>query len=328
MILKSHHWLSQRRRAMRLCGFTLIELLVVIAIIAVLVALLLPAVQQAREAARRSQCRNNLKQCGLALMAYEETYKMLPQAKVFDPNVTQCQTWIAGNGLSWRVMILPYVDQLTLYEGINFSEWIECRVLTPSTIDPIRNKIIPGYFCPSDPTVKVTGVHAGANYAGMTASGAGHPNPPTSSGCGASGFSHGDNTGALSFRGTRLAEITDGQSNTALVGEVFRGKSFYNTCANSDVTGTRCHRWYEESGWCGADTSRPPNSEIRDEIDWNDTDYWSMGGGRPISSSHVGGSHICLADGAVKFISDNIDLLTWRAVGSAKGGEVINSFGE
>ena len=328
MLTKPGNLSSLRHRALRLCGFTLIELLVVIAIIAVLVALLLPAVQQAREAARRSQCRNNLKQIGLALMTYEETYKTFPQAKVYDPNMTQCQSWISGNGLSWRVMILPQMDQGTIYEGIDFSEWLECRVFTPSTITPIRNKIIPAYLCPSDPTAKVVGGFAGTNYAGMTASGAGHPNPPTSSGCGGSGFSHGDQTGAMAFKGRTLAEITDGQSNTGLVGEVFRGKSFFNLCANSDQTGTRCHRWIEESGWCGADTSRAPNSTIRDEIDWNDTDYWSMGGGRPTSSSHVGGAHLLLADGAVKFVSDNIDLLTWRAVGSAKGGEVISAFGE
>ncbi len=328
MLTKSRNLLSPRHRALRLCGFTLIELLVVIAIIAVLVALLLPAVQQAREAARRAQCKNNLKQIGLALMTYEETYKLFPQAKVYDPNLTQCQSWISGNGLSWRVMILPFVDRVTLYEGINFSEWIECRVFTPSTINPIRDKVISGYFCPSDPTQQVNGGHAGTNYAGMTASGAGHPNPPTSSGCGASGFSHGDQTGGMAYQGRRLAEITDGQSNTALVGEVFRGKSFFNLCAGSDVTGQRCHRWYEESGWCGADTSRPPNSPIRDEIDWNDTDYWSMGGGRPVSSAHVGGCHILLADGAVKFVSDNVDLLTLRALGSAKGGEVFNGIGE
>ena len=169
MILKSPDLLSLRRRVRRLCGFTLIELLVVIAIIAVLVALLLPAVQQAREAARRSQCRNNLKQMGVALMAYEETYKTFPQAKVFDPNMTQCQGWISGNGLSWRVMILPYVDQSTLYEGINFSEWIECRVFTPSTIDPIRNKVIPGYFCPSDPTAKSTSGPGSPGWPGSSA---------------------------------------------------------------------------------------------------------------------------------------------------------------
>ena len=315
-----------RRRVKRLCGFTLIELLVVIAIIAILIALLLPAVQQAREAARRSTCRNNLKQIGLALMTYEGTNKTFPQAKVFSANDVQCQSWIAGNGLSWRVMILPYVDQTPLYKGINFNEWIECRTLTPSTIDPIRNRILPGYFCPSDPTSEIVGGQAGTNYAGMTAAGKGHPNPPVSTGCGGSGLSHGDNTGGMAMKGNRIKDFTDGLSATVFVGEVFRGKSFFNLCAGADQTGSRCHRWYEETGWCGADTSRAPNSRIRDEIDWNDTDYWSIGGARPVSSAHVGGAHALLADGAVKFVSNSIDLGTWRAAGSAKGGEVFNGF--
>ena len=249
---------------MRRWGFTLIELLVVIAIIAVLIALLLPAVQQAREAARRTQCRNNLKQIGLALHNYHDALGRFPQAKVYDPNLTQCQSWISGNGLSWRVLILPYIDQAPMYNGINFSEWIECRTLSPSTIDPIRKRVLPAYFCPSDPTAPVTGgTHAGSNYAGMVASGKGAVNPPAQSGCGGTGFSHGDQTGALAFQGRKIAEITDGTSNTALAGEVFRGKSFWNLCAGSDVTGQRCHRWYEESGWCGADTSRGPNSGFR-----------------------------------------------------------------
>jgi len=259
-------------------GFTLIELLVVIAIIAVLIALLLPAVQQAREAARRTQCKNSLKQLGLSLHNYPDVLNRFPQAKVYDPNMTQCQSWISGNGLSWRVMILPYIDQAPLYQTINFSEWIECRTFTPSTITPLRNKVIPAFFCPSDPTPQVyQSAWAGTNYAAMAASGKGAVNPPALSSCGATGFSHGDQTGGLAYQGRKIAEITDGTSNTALAGEVFRGKSFWNLCAGDDHTGQRCHRWFEESGWCGADTSRPPNSKLRDEIDWNDTDYWSMG---------------------------------------------------
>lgn len=311
-----------RKSGWRQClGFTLIELLVVIAIIAVLIALLLPAVQQAREAARRTQCRNNLKQIGLALHNYHDSLGRFPQAKVYDPAMVQCQSWISGNALSWRVMILPYIDQAPLYNTINFSEWIECRVFSPSTIAPIRNRIINGYFCPSDPSEPVRNGHAGTNYAGLVASGRNAVNPPAQSSCGATGFSHGDHTGALAFRGNRIAQITDGTSTTVLAGEVFRGKSFFNLCNGSDATGSRCHRWYEESGWCGADTSRPPNSTIRDEIDWEDTMHWSMGGSRPVSSVHTGGAHVLMADGAVKFVSNNVDLLVWRAAGSAAGGE-------
>src|SRR5688500_3324630 len=109
-----HHLVRFYRRR----GFTLIELLVVIAIIAILIALLLPAVQQAREAARRSTCKNNLKQIGLALHNYHESFNTFPQAKVLRAGYfyTGCPGWINGSGFSWRVMILPQMDQAPLYE--------------------------------------------------------------------------------------------------------------------------------------------------------------------------------------------------------------------
>jgi len=157
-------------------GFTLIELLVVIAIIAILIALLLPAVQQAREAARRTQCRNNLKQIGLALHNYENSSSMFPPAKIFGSE-TQGQGWIRGNSMSWRVLILPFNDQAPVYNQINFSEWIEQRTLT-NTLAPFKGKVFPAYICPSDPTEPVNGGNAGANYAGLVADGKGAPNPP------------------------------------------------------------------------------------------------------------------------------------------------------
>ena len=104
-------------------GFTLIELLVVIAIIAILIALLLPAVQQAREAARRTQCKNNLKQIGIALHNYHDTHSCLPPMKIW-ANGIDCpggpDGWTNTGGWSWRVMILPFVEQSTMYNQINF----------------------------------------------------------------------------------------------------------------------------------------------------------------------------------------------------------------
>jgi len=302
-------------------GFTLIELLVVIAIIAVLIALLLPAVQQAREAARRTQCKNNLKQIGLALHNYNSTYNRFPNAKIFDPSATQCQGWIMGNSLSWRVMILPYTDSAPLYNSINMSEWVECRTGT-GTISAVRGTIIPAFFCPTDPTDQILNGYAGSNYAGMVADGKGTPNPPVqNSGCVGGGVWHGDNTGGLAYRGNKISQIVDGTSNTLLVGEVFRGKSFYNLCAGSDLTGQRCFKWYEESGSCGADTGRPPNSKIRDEVDWQDENTSGQSGPRPVSSKHVGGAQVLMADGAVRFASENVDVIVWRGAGSANGGE-------
>src|SRR5437660_1842136 len=103
------------KRSPRRQGFTLIELLVVIAIIAVLIALLLPAVQQAREAARRSQCKNNLKQYGLALANYHDVYKMYP--------IGGDQTWGNSTYLGWQPRILPFIDQMPIFNQINFGLW-------------------------------------------------------------------------------------------------------------------------------------------------------------------------------------------------------------
>lgn len=312
-------------------GFTLIELLVVIAIIAVLIALLLPAVQQAREAARRSQCKNNLKQIGLALHNYENTFRMFPPAKIFSVNDSQCQSWIYGNSLSWRVMILPYVDQAPMYNQINMNEWIECRTGTGS-LNQFKGKVLPAYYCPTDPTNQMISGQAGSNYAGLVASGKNAVYPPAQGSCGGSLTWHGDNTGALAFQGRRIAEIADGTSNTIIAGEVFRGKSFFNLCANADQTGPasgagRCFRWYEESGWCGADTSRGPNNTLRDEVDWTDENTSGQSGSRPVSSAHTGGAHVLMADGAVKFASNNVDAQNvWRAAGSANGSDIATDF--
>jgi prepilin-type N-terminal cleavage/methylation domain-containing protein len=324
--------LGSPRRRRRWLGFTLIELLVVIAIIAILIALLLPAVQQAREAARRTQCRNNLKQIGLALHNYHDVFRMFPPGKITNPADTQCQGWIAGNAMSWRVMILPYIDQAPLYNTINFSEWYQCRTLT-GTLNNVKPRIIPGYFCPSDPTIKIVNGEAGTNYAGIVDSGRFAPSPPQSVACGGTGVDPYDANpsssgmrGALYYRGRPISDFVDGTSNTVMAGEVYRNKSYWNLCGGFDMTGQRCFSWVEESGFCGSDTSRPPNSKIRDEVDWSDSMVWTVGASRPLSSLHVGGAHVLLADGSVKFVSENVDFNVWRNAGSVAGSEVNGEF--
>ena len=125
----------------RRLGFTLVELLVVIAIIGILIALLLPAVQAAREAARRTQCKNNLKQMGLALLNYEGTFRMLPPGVIVDLSVTT-----TGNNGSWGVhgRILPYLEQGTLYANVDLSKAWDNQLV-------ISGMAIPPYACPSDP---------------------------------------------------------------------------------------------------------------------------------------------------------------------------------
>jgi len=324
--MRSCHSVSRWRKP--LLGFTLIELLVVIAIIAVLVAILLPAVQQAREAARRSQCQNNLKQFGVALHNYHETCGIFPQAKVYGAE-TQGQSWIAGSGLSWRVMLLPHMDQAGIYNQLDMSEWLQVRTIN-NTFLKFHAKEIPGFFCPSDPTDRVRNLgganSAGTNYAAMAGAAVGTAIVPFQGACGMAGLpTMADNSGGLSFKGRKMGEFLDGTSTTLMVGEVYRGKSFYNLCANADHTNLRCGRWMEESGWCSADTSRGPNNTLRDEVDW--ADQIAPGGrpgARPISSTHAGGASVLMADGAVKFASNEVDVAMWRALGSAAGKDIVN----
>lgn len=346
---------AYRRRA-----FTLIELLVVIAIIAVLIALLLPAVQQAREAARRSTCKNNMKQIGIALHNYHETYNMFPQGKVVDRNIrySGCPTWINGSGFSWRVMILPQMDQGPLYDN-NANDDVGLTGCGPtSTVDNSvrRNALLrtelPAYLCPSDNT-RFLGNDKPTNYAGMQSG------PPTRAG-GEGGVltaHHSDNAplhseGLLTYRGARIRDASDGMSNTALVGEIYRGVLFNRFEGGpADVTGQRCHRWAAESGFCGADSAFPPNAAhpgksnnrnvtplqngpqndanclsggpgpCADQVAWVDDYAPDEYGSRGVSSGHSGGAQILFGDGRVNFLNENVDITLWRATGSMSGRE-------
>jgi hypothetical protein len=132
---------------------------------------------------------------------------------------------------------------------------------------------------------------------------------------------HGSNLGGLAYNGAKAADYGDGMSNTVMVAEVYRGKSFYNLGGSSDQTGNRCRFWMEESGWCGTDGSAVPNYPLRDEVDWNDETTGGQTGRRPASSLHAGGAHAVFADGAVHFVSSNVDLTLWTATCSKAGNE-------
>ncbi len=304
-------------------AFTLVELLVVIAIIGILVALLLPAIQAAREAARRSQCTNNLKQIAVALHNYHDIHKtFMTVAGGIQPTayLGSCPGWVVSTGYSWRAMILPQIEQQALYDRMDLSKvTLGCWPAGDSSgafprlgdSDPAGrpgDAIIPTFMCPSDPTRQV-GTEGPTNYAGIWGD---TPRPEA-------------DRGVFSRLKVTMGHITDGTANTAMVGEVFRGKACDHVYSGVGVVnGQRCRRWSEETGYCGAATNVTPNWHQNDLITWTDM---HCGGcflatdRRPISSLHPGGALCAYADASVHFIPDSVDGDLWRNTGSRAGQE-------
>ena len=332
---------SRKYRGRGWYGFTLIELLVVIAIIAILIALLLPAVQQAREAARRSTCKNNLKQIGLALHNYQETHSVFPPFKTWRSS-QDCEgggsPWANIGGFSWRVMILPFIDQAPIYNQFNFDHHVQgqCNnVYGGSSWGAVNSTIVPVFICPSDDTLPTEFGPAGTNYAGFfSANNSQTPGPAdqaffTQTGAG---------THKVSFK-----DIPDGSSNTFAVGEVYRRRNRVRLGGGPACEGltARCHRWMA-AGSCGVTGSSglprtgdntscipsqirtgAPNDPAADQFSWaDDNDEAANAGWRPPSSSHVGGVHCLSADGSVHFISENIDIGVFTATVTRRGKEV------
>ena len=337
---------SQVLRRCRSRGFTLIELLVVIAIIAILIALLLPAVQQAREAARRSTCKNNLKQVGLAMHNYHDTFNKFP---------IESQSRGGHFGVSWWAGILPYLDQATIYNKLTFNGahpgWVHSGQSGGGANGRIINGVvIPVMLCPSSPLPEL---QAGAGSWPITAAqysaisgavnGNGFTNRPgqETACCACCGGSAGN--GRISSGGilvinhaNAIRDITDGASNTAMVGESadFVYSNSARTSKQTDIQGA--HAWLMgtnertrvESGGnkqraFNMTTLRyPPNSVYANLAGVNR----NFGSNNGLYSAHTGGVHVLLADGSVRFISDNINMLTLKRLCSKADGQVIGEF--
>jgi prepilin-type N-terminal cleavage/methylation domain-containing protein len=311
---------------LRTTGFTLIELLVVIAIIAILIALLLPAVQQAREAARRTQCRNNLKQLGLALHNYHDNFNVFPMGF---SDIVAGNSERHGAGWSWATMILPQLDQAPLYNKFNF-DTTPYAVQTPGGL-AVQNQTLVGtplaaFSCPSDTKPATAGNNGGA---ANTAAGQGTAAAATSSYMGSRGSFNGvfcaenagaitvdaRNNGLLIVNGSRrMRDITDGTSNVFAVGEVRWIPLVTDINGATDVGSVRQYVYGNVTTGGGprctnnGSTNNGPDLHLRAAHQkLNGPTIDASNQHRNFHSNHVGGAHFLLGDGAVKFISENID---------------------
>ncbi|MFK7822112.1 MAG: DUF1559 domain-containing protein [Planctomycetaceae bacterium] len=316
-------------------AFTLIELLVVIAIIAILVALLLPAVQQAREAARRTQCKNNLKQVAIAMHNYHDTHRAFPN-----------QASSSLYGYSAVSQILPFVDQGRLYQQIDFSQPLQTGLPWRPAVNPLLADIVRRplsvLLCPSD-SGKPTHIDSnGAEWAGS--------NYLVNGGSGRmTNYCSRANDG-LFWRGsrTRMSDITDGSSNTVFMAEALFGNRGPDTTVlldpqrqlkrvsggppcgmSSDAMlsmpasryeGRRSGAWALSTGYHSlVHGYLPPNSETPDHSHHGEV----LSGPR---SMHAGGAQVSLCDGSVRMINEDIDIEIQRNLFARNDGQVIGEF--
>jgi prepilin-type N-terminal cleavage/methylation domain-containing protein len=354
---------SQLRKARLRGGFTLIELLVVIAIIAVLVAILLPAVQQAREAARRSQCQSNLKNLGQALHNFSETYGVLPVGEFNDDN----RNW------GWGTAIMPYIDQGALYNNLssdaaNFMIFIPGGglnthpVMTPGVTNSdtynaqgmvntngacaaLRNLGVAVFACPSDPWPKVntsnligksnylanmgSDTSTGGTWASWSIPGYLTANGPLVH------SNNNDRTTAVKF-----ADVLDGLSNTGFVGEaganaVDPGAEYALTQTGRMPVWVGGHQNYQGQGaqhnyFRLMDRNYPPNRKVPPPTapsPYTTVAYTNAGYNisRCFTSTHAGGVNFVFGDGAVHFVSDTVDGNVYQAWGTRAGNEKVTT---
>ena len=344
-------------------GFTLIELLVVIAIIAVLIALLLPAVQAAREAARRTQCVNNLKQIGLALHNYHSSNDSFPMGGTFSQRCPGCNDpWAAWSA---HATLLPFVEQTPLYNAINFLYAPEGDAATSTAINlTTKNTLVRAFLCPSDTNAGPVNTNSYHASVGMTT--------------GQEGNIQGGTSGLFdTWNVYGIRDATDGTSNTVAFAEALAGDNKGNSRGNSGVPSLyrgngvmgvggsdvflfnastnvglinstlqscaaafnttsglvvdmRGYRWgFGVSGFTMMNFLQPPNGG---QYKFN---YCRLGCApgcnmddgfsMPASSAHPGGVNVLMADGSVKFVKETVSLQAWYALATRSGGEVLGS---
>lgn len=311
----------------RLRAFTLVELLVVIAIIGILVALLLPAIQAAREAARRAECNNNLKQLGIALQNYHDIHKQFPiGSRHNDPANTPVRAlWSAGDHRKGSILVklLPFIEETSIYDPINQLLDVEGQINAMSPRPQIG-----AYRCPSDPYENIAAPPS--NYAKSMGS-----QRMSSRACGQyqghleGPHSHGstDDSGRVSgifsrfYWSAKMAEVTDGTSTTIIMGEILP------KCGD-----------HHRSGWLDANalwtsTIAPinyptcagePPGHGGAPYDCNSDANWTTSQG--FKSKHPGGAQFVLCDGSVHFLTDSIDYTTYQRLGCRRDREPVPDF--
>jgi prepilin-type N-terminal cleavage/methylation domain-containing protein/prepilin-type processing-associated H-X9-DG protein len=280
-------------------GFTLIELLVVITIIGVLVGLLLPAVQAAREAARRMTCTNNLKQIGIALHNYHDTHAVLPTGYFFQQGYT-C------GGFGWAATVLPHVEQGALFNAINYDLPAWSPLNTTACM-----QLLATYVCPTDYTAQGFLQREGFRYARSSYVACFGPADMD--------VSPNDRQGLFSRNsGTHFADVTDGLSQTLAAAE-------RNNLTFLTVIGSAAH-FDLETVWPGAIKENPADDHAHTTLFQAAFTITSPGfDDRNAMSLHPGGMNVLLGDGSVRFLKNSINLGIYRSLGTRAGGEVVGS---
>ncbi|XZE17800.1 DUF1559 domain-containing protein [Pirellulaceae bacterium SH449] len=310
-----------RAYSMQRVAFTLIELLVVIAIIGVLVGLLLPAVQSAREAARRMQCSNNLKQIGLALHSHHDAHRRLPPGwmPASQPDVDGG----FGERWAWKVFILPQLEQTAVYDSLNVNNGGQP---IPLANDPRAQSVINVYLCPSDP-----GGNLNESY----------PDPngnfyPKSNYPGVHGRGEEISTAANGGNGVfskasriRFADITDGLSQTFAVGERdarSRGQGIFGSLGDPFRHAAVWIRAMPRPGSITPTTQHGRSvTGVCTELAGS-TRRLNGPSSRAFGSAHVGGANFSLADGSVRFVSESIDPVIYGRLAERNDGQVVGDY--
>lgn len=316
--------------AVRRGAFTLIELMVVVSIIGVLVALLLPAVQSARESARRAHCVNNLKQLALAATNYHDALGTFPGGQYLHPDSKEAKLPTRrGNNAGWLVMILPQLEQQPLYNAVNLGfMWGTTRQGSWENYGEqnvtVRVTVVNAFVCPSDPSPSLSSNHAdeigsepaaGTSYLGSIGSNClgGKEFPCVPPIVGDEPDDPRGGNGVVWRKGSsRINEVKDGLSSTILAGEQIMGISDWNA-------------WVHANESAGS-TAMPLNykPKARNEgparlIYW----FWTYS----FRSGHPGGANFAFCDGSVRFLKDTVSLPVYQALSTRGGGEVVGADG-